>query len=156
MIKQKLHQKFVKYKGFHVTNISDKLYVGSCPKTKADITTLKKIGITSVLCLQRKDEDCTPYTYPNNWKSLHVPVYDCGLIKYEEYLKSIKFIAEHSKCYIHCRNGRGRSRTCVYFYLRACGKSDKESRNLSGVKTNAQYLNAKHKFETIYQSVCWQ
>lgn len=147
-MKQKIHQKFVKYCGFKYINVNNKVYVGSCPTTEEDINILKKIGITSVLCLQRSDEDCSHYEYPKHWKYMNIPVYDCGYMSLYDNLNAVNFINNRSKCYVHCRNGKGRSRTCVYFYLRMCGHSDEYSLYQSGIKKNNQYIYAKKIFES--------
>ncbi len=148
MLRQIIHQKFVKYNGFNYTNVNNKVYVGSCPITEQDINILKQIGITSVLCLQRSDEDCSHYEYPQHWKCMNIPVYDCGYMGLDDTLNAVKFINNKSKCYVHCRNGKGRSRACVYFYLRMCGHSDEYSLFQSGIKKNRQYIRAKQLFES--------
>ena len=70
-----------------------------------------------------------------------------------DHLNAVNFIKKRSKCYIHCRNGKGRSRACVYFYLRMCGHSDEYSLFHSGIKQNRQYIHAKQIFESHKESI---
>ena len=146
----KVYQRFSEYKGFYTIKVNDMTYVGSCPRSQQDMNQLSKLGILSVISLQCEDERDTAYDYPQHWTVLRIPTHDYSVSSCRDLKVASKFLRlqtqKNRKTYIHCRNGKGRSRSCAYFYLRECGKCDESSIQMSKCFNNSQLRKTRSMF----------
>lgn len=148
----KYYQKYISsFKGFKLFKINNILYVGSCPKDHDNIIALQSLGVRSVICLQYDDEIDVHYAYPNNWSILNIPTHDLCAVTEKNLNIACNFLELQKKnnriTFIHCRNGKGRSRTCAYYYLRKIGKNKSEAKKTSRCYNNFQL----YKTESIFK-----
>jgi len=136
-----VRQFIVPYKGFRCFRVADtNLYVSRCPSEEKDVLSLHEMGIRSLICLQRTEEETRSPLIVKTWRTLFLPTHDYDHAK-EKYLEeAFHFAHTGNRCVIHCRNGKGRSRSCVYYILRRRGYTDDEARKMARIYVwNRQY-----------------
>lgn len=134
------------------------LYLGN-ERDSADITMLRKLGVTKVLNVSR---NCANH-FPEYFEYLHVPVEDRVYADISQHFgKALQFI-EHARgegcsILVHCRAGISRSATVIMAYLiQYYGKSMEEAFDFIKLKhpcisPNFNFMGQLLQFQNLHQS----